>query len=343
MRSVARIDWLDGWRGAALVCVLASHFGGPYFLGRFGVDAFFVLSGLLMAKVLCSDKQALRPFFVRRIARIVPALYVYVGATFAAEAVLRAASAPVEIASTLLFLRTYTPSDSDHWITALPLAHLWSLSVEEHAYLLLALTATAGARLATRTATLLLLMALGCAGTYMVYRSHPPASVMPYTARTECAAYPILLSAGLYLLRQRFVVAVSPVIPITTLLTAVGLGIQFQPMMSVTHLVIPTLLALTLNALVTSTPPSGLPTLRRLLPDALAWPWLRRLGLASFSIYLWQQPAHFLIKEYGETWPQPMAFSAGLVISLLLGWLSYLWIEQPARRWIVRRFAPTPQ
>lgn len=343
MNAANRIDWLDGWRGAALACVLASHFGGPYFLGRFGVDAFFVLSGLLMAKVLCEDRQALGPFFVRRIARILPALYAYIAAVFAIEAIWRAPSPPAEIAATLLFLRTYLPSDSDHWITQLPLAHLWSLSVEEHTYVLLALTATLCARLATRTAMPLLLLSLTCAGFYLVYRSHPPASVMPYTARTECAAYPILLSAGLYLLRQRFVVAVPPVIPITTLLTAVGLGIQFQPMMSVTHLVIPTLLALTLNALVTSTPPSGLPTLRRLLPDALAWPWLRRLGLASFSIYLWQQPAHFLIKEYGETWPQPMAFSAGLVVSLLLGWLSYLWIEQPSRRWIVRRFAPTPQ
>lgn len=341
MKPAARVDWLDGWRGAALVCVLASHFGGPYFLGRFGVDAFFVLSGLLMAKVLCEDQQALGQFFVRRIARIMPALYVYIAATFITEAVLRAASSPVEIAATLLFLRTYIPSDSDHWITALPLAHLWSLSVEEHAYLLMALIATISARLMTRTATFLLLMALGCAGVYMVYRTHPPASAMPYTARTECAAYPILLSAGLYLLRQHLTVTVPPAVPVVTLLAAIGLGIQFQPIMSVTHLVIPTLLALTLHTLVSTTAAtSGQSVRSHVLHRILTGTGLRRLGLASFSIYLWQQPAHFLIKEYGDTWP-PITFGAGLAISLLLGWMSYRWIEQPARRWIVQRFTST--
>lgn len=335
MSSAARIDWLDGWRGAALACVLAAHFGGPYFLGRFGVDAFFVLSGLLMAKVLCEDRQALGPFFVRRVARILPALYVYIAAVFAVEAIWRAPSPPAEIAATLLFLRTYLPSDSDHWITQLPLAHLWSLSVEEHTYVLLALAATLCARLATRTAMVLLLLSLTCAGFYLVYRSHPPASAMPYTARTECAAYPILLSAGLYLLRQRLSGVMPPALSGLALLAAVGLGVAYQPIMSVTHLFIPTLLAVALNALVVTEPTVLLRTLRH--------PALRRLGLASFSVYLWQQPAHFFIKEHGSHWQQPLAHMTGLAISLLLGWLSYQWIERPARRTIVQRLAPSPR
>ena len=46
--KIKRIDYLDGWRGLAILLVLISHFipsitGAD--LGRFGVDIFFVLSG----------------------------------------------------------------------------------------------------------------------------------------------------------------------------------------------------------------------------------------------------------------------------------------------------------
>jgi peptidoglycan/LPS O-acetylase OafA/YrhL len=70
---------------------------------------------------------------------------------------------------------------------------------------------------------------------------------------------------------------------------------------------------------------------------------LRVLGTASFSLYLWQQPAHFLIQHQVVDWPHWL----GLLISLGLGTLSFLFIEHPARQRLMRRHvqpaAPPPQ
>ena len=328
-----RILWLDGWRGSALLFVLASHFGGPEYLGRFGVDAFFVLSGILMAKLLYLRQQPLSAFFARRAARILPAFLVYTGVVYAAEAWLTGGSTALEILSTLVFARTYVPSDSDRWITELPLAHLWSLNVEEHSYVFLALTAAALARQRARGARLLLGSALVSVAFYLLYRyAAPPSTAMPYAVRTECAAFPLLLAAGLHLRAS----VGGPVRsgwrqhPATVMLLpclSLGLVAGFHDKMMVTHLLSPALLALAIHGMLQTGPGPRLAAL-------LSWRPLRLLGTASFSLYLWQQPAHFLIRNQHVDW----SHGQGLLISLVLGALSFLCIEQPARRWLVRAF-----
>ena len=40
---------------------------------------------------------------------------------------------------TLAFLRTYLPTSPGLWTNGLPVAHLWSLNVEEHCYIFLSI------------------------------------------------------------------------------------------------------------------------------------------------------------------------------------------------------------
>ena len=72
-------DYLDGWRGLAIGFLLLGHFSPVrgLDLGTFGVNLFFVLSGLLMAGLLFIQKTPIDVFYKRRISRIVPALFFF--------------------------------------------------------------------------------------------------------------------------------------------------------------------------------------------------------------------------------------------------------------------------
>ena len=136
-----RIPYLDGWRGIAICLVLAQHFFIPIdsplvFLGMFGVDFFFVLSGMLMSRILFEKRMNLKLFYKRRVSRIFPVfiIFVVVSYTFAYFA---GKSEAKNFLYSLFFIRTYLPFDDHIWHTDLAIGHLWSLNVEEHCYVLL--------------------------------------------------------------------------------------------------------------------------------------------------------------------------------------------------------------
>ena len=141
-----RVPSLDGLRGASILVVLwnhtAYHFaaGWPAWtrqlgdVGSIGVDVFFVISGFLITLLLVRESRArgtvsLRAFYVRRAFRIVPAYVAYVGIV---GTVLAFTSYRLH-ATMWLRLATFTTSlvGSESWYVG----HTWSLSVEEHFYL----------------------------------------------------------------------------------------------------------------------------------------------------------------------------------------------------------------
>jgi peptidoglycan/LPS O-acetylase OafA/YrhL len=154
MASSKRLYSLDVLRFFAVLLVLGRHTDGAleipslspllskivleatrgwHQFGWIGVDLFFVLSGFLVSGLLFKEKLATGQirfgrFFVRRGLKIYPSFYVLMVATILA-AWLPLSSAPV--LSELLFVQNYGPNI---W------PHTWSLAVEEHFYLLLALS-----------------------------------------------------------------------------------------------------------------------------------------------------------------------------------------------------------
>jgi peptidoglycan/LPS O-acetylase OafA/YrhL len=149
------IPTLDGWRAVAILLVIVDHLmavgtprvRGAIAVGQIGVNLFFGLSGFLITTRLLAERErtgriSLRDFYRRRVARILPAAFVYL----AVIGVIAAAGAlpvrPLELVASAGFFRNYLPP-------ALPLAgtalgafdgfytsHFWSLAVEEHFYLL---------------------------------------------------------------------------------------------------------------------------------------------------------------------------------------------------------------
>jgi peptidoglycan/LPS O-acetylase OafA/YrhL len=72
------LDYLDGWRGLAITLLLMGHFHPipEINFSAAGVNLFFVLSGLLMSKLLFVKAVPIPTFYQRRISRILPAFFV---------------------------------------------------------------------------------------------------------------------------------------------------------------------------------------------------------------------------------------------------------------------------
>ncbi len=131
----------DGLRGVAIVLVILSHAHAPLFEGAFyGVDVFFVLSGFLITSLLLMEVDRTGGidywrFTRRRLYRLMPALALFL----AAYCLLAPLLWPdlTDVASdalvSLLYLADYGIAFFDRPGTLL---HMWSLSVEEHYYLL---------------------------------------------------------------------------------------------------------------------------------------------------------------------------------------------------------------
>ena len=149
---VHRIPELDGLRGVAIMLVIAYHYfyQGRYFaFGWSGVDLFFVLSGFLIGGILldvCASPRYFRTFYLRRLFRIVPIYYLWVGVyllltIFAGPFLKRHAlgstgpEVRLQVIALLLFVQNFGVRYSSPLAVAWFLP-AWSLAVEEQFYLI---------------------------------------------------------------------------------------------------------------------------------------------------------------------------------------------------------------
>ncbi len=147
--SMARIPSLDGLRALSIFLVIAlhtlqhystTHYVAPIWFGIFaggtGVYIFFVISGYLITRLLLNEHEkrgsiSLRGFYLRRVMRILPPIYVYVIFLLILGWAGRLVINKVDIISTLFFFRNYALH-----VTMWQLEHCWSLSTEEQFYLI---------------------------------------------------------------------------------------------------------------------------------------------------------------------------------------------------------------
>jgi peptidoglycan/LPS O-acetylase OafA/YrhL len=135
---------LDGLRGIAIISVVVHHQLTPFSLpgGFLGVDLFFVLSGFLITGLLSVEfartkKISLRKFYMRRVLRLGPALFLYLLACL----VVTYHTQLIEITRqlklvgfALVYLTNWRMAFG--WDPSLdPTAIIWSLSIEEQFYL----------------------------------------------------------------------------------------------------------------------------------------------------------------------------------------------------------------
>ena len=330
------IPTLDGWRSVAIIFVLLCHgltLSHPSArfekvlnplvmnLGQQGVSLFFAISGYLITTLLLSEYQAtggisLRGFYTRRIFRILPPAYTYLAviATLGAVGVLSLTHS--EIPSALFVYNNYWPSRS--WFTQ----HFWSLSMEEHFYLLWpALLALCGLRRARWVALAGILLTIF----WRPFGLHAIHLAVPELERTDMRLDAFLFACLLALLvhnnRALQKHLATPVFHYGVLaVLMVGYAFALVYPMQLTKLAFQSFML----------PLVIVPT--TLMPAAafsrfLELPLLRWFGRISYSVYLWQQ----LILHGDGTDLRSALLGLTLKIPaiLLIASASYYWIERP--------------
>jgi len=335
---------IDGLRAVAVLPVILFHAGFEWFSGGFvGVDVFFVISGYLITTIIINEmedsKFSILKFYERRARRILPALFFLMMLSTPLAIYSLTPYSLKEFGQSLLSTSTFSSNilfflKSGYFETASefkPLIHTWSLAVEEQFYILfpifLMLTASWKRQFMFYTLIFLFLSSLALAHWG--------------TAHSRSESF---ISASFFLLPMRG----------WELLLGVAAAFYLQnPKKNHTHIFNQLLSGLGFALITISifkydeqTPFPSIytlaPTLGTLLiiltatKDTLIYKILSNktivfLGLISYSTYLWHQPIFVFSRQLilGEISQHFYLFLS--LISILMGYLSWRWIEKPFR------------
>lgn len=331
---------INGLRAWAVLAVVLYHFGVTPFSGGFaGVDVFFVISGYLMCGIILGSlergKFSLWSFYLARGRRIWPALIVLCLAVLVFgwfflmpeeyQRLGKHARESLLFASNIEYFGEagyFDVASQQKW-----LLHTWSLSVEWQFYLVFPLLLMLLYRLGLRGTGLTLCLGVLLLVSYLLtgWRSQVNPDEAFYLLHTR--AWEMLAGALVYRLQGRVQLAPASL----RLLETVGLALILLSVLGFDKRMLwPGWLA-------------GIPVLGAALlilaqrQDSL-WTCSRPmqwLGTSSYSIYLWHWPVVVGLAYFGVQ-DSALWIAAGIALSLLLGQLSYLWVETPARRGLSR-------
>ena len=146
-RNLYRPD-IDGLRAVAVLSVVIFHAFPEYLGGGFiGVDVFFVISGFLITSLILREQKeerfSLRHFYARRIRRIFPALSLVLGFGLIAGWIclnfMEYKQLTKHTGSSAIFITNFMllreAGYFDNAADTKPMLHLWSLAIEEQFYL----------------------------------------------------------------------------------------------------------------------------------------------------------------------------------------------------------------
>jgi peptidoglycan/LPS O-acetylase OafA/YrhL len=351
-RSLGHQPALDGLRGLAVLLVLVFHAAHDWLRGGYvGVDVFFVLSGFLITALLIGERArsgtiSLPGFYRRRVARLLPALGLFLAGTglllvFVAKA---RGSAPYAYGAVGAI------AFANNWIivasgSALghPLQPTWSLAVEEQFYLLWPLALLLLLRRGVgRTAILAIVVVLaGAAVTASLLWAHLSPSVNLYDS-TLPHAVELLMGCALAVLWHQGRI---PRLLSWTPTALAGFGVlAWLALRSRIDQNAPwdcwfaALSVLPLLAIGLERRGSGVSRILSIRP-------LRRVGRVSYGIYLYNLPvimavSHILPPIRGvNLWLSPLVRITAVYIVAELSWR---FVEAPILKRFSRRRAPVP-
>lgn len=339
---------IDGLRTIAVGSVLIYHLdlyvaGRKIFEGGFlGVDIFFVISGFLIASLIRKEyldtgRFSILDFYDRRARRLLPALFVVVGASFVAAAAILPATAMMDFAVSALAAIGFV--SNIYWLAEsqiygaqsgliAPLLHTWSLAVEEQFYLVFPLIYVAIlARVHRGLAALgLAAIAAGFVLAWALTRWDFSFSFYMLFARIwELLAGAVLAHA----LAARPNLAKT--LPLTWTLPSFGLILIMGSLLTIGlrdgHPGVATLPVILGTVLIIW---FARPTdpITRLLSSR---PFVA-VGLISYALYLWHYPIYAFGRRLALMEPGPLDYMVWVLLSFTAATATYFLVEQPFRR-----------
>lgn len=336
-----RVD-INGLRAWAVGAVVLYHFGVPGFGGGFvGVDVFFVISGFLMTGLVVKGLErgtfSVLGFYMARARRIVPALLVLCAVLLALGWIVLLPPDYKMLSTHSVYAMSFL-SNVEFWQEAgyfdvasheKWLLHTWSLSVEWQFYLILPVLLWVVWRVRPGRAAQTWAVGIGLAVSLV-------ASVWVTSTQPSTAFYWIhtraweMLGGGLIFLVDFHGMRIGSAI---TRRRLESLGLL--------------LIVLTIAIFDKDTAWPGwcaiLPVAAAMLVlaanRASVWtghPVAQWLGDRSYSLYLWHWPMVVAL-VYVDLLRHPVAIAAALALTLLLGHVSFEWVESPSRRLLTGR------
>jgi peptidoglycan/LPS O-acetylase OafA/YrhL len=338
-----RIPTLDGLRAVAILLVLLSHaidrerFPGLTEMGHVGVMIFFALSGYLITSRLLDEYRAtggisLRNFYVRRAFRILPPAILFLAVLWLLTLTGLVECTTSSIRSALLLYTNYIDVGSLGWRAG----HFWSLSVEEHFYLvwpslLIFFGVLTGWRTAVAVAVVMALWRIGDNRFHILATVFNAPYLQGYVYRTDLIADTLFWGCALAFVRQLRLgapLSTAAAAATMTLMVLFALEIHVPGMPRNIDYSIPFMHALpaVLLCAVVSCPAAPIGRLLEMGP-------MRFVGNLSYSLYIWQQ---LFLGGPGTRLPAPL----GLAAAFTCAYLSFRFVEQPCirfgRQWITR-------
>jgi peptidoglycan/LPS O-acetylase OafA/YrhL len=356
-RKVTYMPALDGIRAFAVVGVLLYHAGVTWMSGGFlGVDAFFVLSGFLITALLVTEWSgtggvALLSFWARRARRLLPALFLVLGAV-ALYAALYAQPAElhgirIDALASLGYVANWRFVFSgqgyfDQFTAPSPLRHMWSLAIEEQFYLvwplvLLGLLRFLRGRLRVVAVAVAALAGASAALMIVLYNpGHDPSRVY-YGTDTRAqslliGAFVAVAAGGVPVLGRRLrylshSVAIGAVVLLGWMWSHAGENSTrlYQGALTVAAIAVAAVI-------VSVSQPNSGPLGAVLSLRPLVW-----IGTISYGLYLWHWPIYLAMTPSRTGLDGNRLTLARIGVSILFATVSYYLVERPIRSGALRR------
>lgn len=328
---------LDGWRAISILMVIIYHAAwfklGPetsafdgktwhlFKVGTYGVSIFFTISGyLITSRILAEYKKYgffnLRDFYIKRFFRIFPPFYFYLFSIFIINYLIDLKISGWDFITSLCFLRIYHFESLD-WYTA----HIWSLCVEEHFYILLSLVFFVWGITKSRwvIAGSLVLVFIWNIMSFR-YKDIPSIEILiKYLKVFSWMDYMFVGSLFAFLSNnfQKIRLSLIPFQPICIVLYFFLLFIDFHFKILIMPIYTGLLIYLTsLNVNI---------WVHHLFENK----WVRQIGKISYSLYLWQQLFLVTQKSYNANIGLLQSLPVNIICAFLMAIFSYKFIERP--------------